>query len=155
MARKSSFRRLLTPGRVISGVVILAGLALFIFSFLSTTDLPVTQLELEAGILGPQRLNVWLDPDPPELGDLTVIAQVVDVGGNPRLANSIKFMLGRSDDQPASSVEGVEMEAGDMTKRGRFRASLEIVEPGDWWIAIEIDLGTQHLSAQLPVRVSE
>jgi len=155
MARKSSARRLLTPGRVIAGVVTLAGLALFMFSIFRTTDLPATQLELEAGILGPRRLNVWLDPDPPELGDLNVIAQVVDSGGYPRLPDSIKFILGRSDEQPVSSVVGAEMEAGDFTKRGRFRALLEIVEPGDWWRDIEIDLGTQRLSAKLPVYVAK
>ena len=146
-------RRLFTPGWTTPALVIVATLALFLFFFFRTVNSPTVQLTVDMGSMGQHLLNVWLDPDPPRAPGTTIIAQVVDVGGNPRLANSVTFRAGRGEGEPVSEKEGALMNATNRTERGRFRTVLDFPEPGGWWIDVEIDMGVEHATVRLPVQV--
>ena len=148
-------RRLLTPGRAILVLAIVATLALALFVFLRTVNSPTAQLPVDMGGMGRHLLNIWLDPDPPETAETVIIAQVVDLGGNPRPANSVTFRVGRGEGGPISEKEGAPMDAPSRTEFGRFRTVLDFPGPGGWWIDIEIDMGGEHVTVRLPVQVAQ
>ena len=161
MATRSdiSSRHLLTRGRVIMFMVILAGLLLVLFSMSRTVTVnqPTMQVQVDMGSMGLHRLNIWLDPDPPMLGMTTIIAQVVNLGGFPIAANSIAFRVGRGEGEPGIEESGVLIyyDSGNWAETGRYSAILDFPGPGDAWIDVVIRMAGQQGAARVPVQVSQ
>ena len=151
-----SSRRLLTPGRIITILVILVALLLVLVSMFRTVERPTMQVAVDMGSMGLHQLNIWLDPDPPTLGMTTIIAQVVNQGGTPIGANSITFRVGRGEGEPGLEKSGILIGADVINRAqfGRYRAVLDFPSPGDAWIDVVIRMAGQQGTARVPVQVS-
>ena len=153
--RKSPVKRILTPGRVIIGALLLLAAPLIFYSMQRSVDQPTAQLTVNMPGTGQEFVNIWLEPDPPKATGVNVIAQIADIGGTPGMANSMEFRVGRGDGSPVSvqAGEAIVMYEMNMAKRGRFSALLQFPEPGDWWIDVVVTMGGQQGVVRLPVKV--
>ena len=154
-AKRHPERRLLTPGRVVTALPLLAGLVLFLVVFPMTVNPPTTQIEMDMGSMGRHLVNVWLEPDPPRVEKATVIAQVVDRGGNPRASSAIDFLVGLGEGDPIQEKSGEPTNATDRTEFGRFRVLLDFPDAGVWWMDVVVQMGGQKATVRLPVQVAE
>lgn len=154
-AERHTRRRLLTPGRAVTALVILAAAVLFIIVLTRTANSPTTQVGVDMGSMGKHLVNIWMDPDPPRVGSVTVVAQVVDQGGNPRASSAINFLVGRGQGGPVLEKSGEPMDAGDRTEFGRFRALLDFTEAGGWWMDVVVQMSGQRATVRIPVQVAE
>ena len=146
-------RRIPTRGAAISAVIAGAAIFLVVFS-LRTIDKPTHQFRVVMGSMGEHLINVWLDPDPPGVGQLVVTAQATDVGGNPRSSSMMIFLASPKSGGALIQQEGIPIEVKDQTDVGRFMASLDLSEPGEWVLNVKVVMGGEGVSVSIPVLVA-
>ena len=149
-------RRFLAPGPVIFALLVAGGLVLAVTVMQRTTVGPTVQLPLAMEGMPAHLLNVWIEPDVLRVGEAAVTAQVVDLGGNARVASSIGFRIARTvqqEGEQAPLVDGVALAVTGRTIAGRFRAVLPVGEPGAWLIEVVVQMQGRTASVRFPVEV--
>jgi hypothetical protein len=152
---RALIRRALTPGRAIPVLAILAAIVLFLIVFPKNVNSPTIQVEVDMGSMGRHIVNIWMDPNPPRVGEVTVTAQVVDQGGNPAMTSAVNFQLGRRESGTMMAESGEPMEATDRTKFGRFQTLLDFPDAGEWWMDVGVLVRGQMAKIRIPFQVAD
>ena len=106
------------------------------------------------GSMGEHLINVWLEPDRPVVGQLVVTAQAADVGGNPRSSSMMIFLASPQSGGALIQQEGIPVEVQSRTDIGRFWATLDLSEPGGWFVDVKVVMGGEGVSVAIPVQVA-
>lgn len=146
--------RRVSIGLVISAVVVAVVAVLFVLVFSQTSSPPSNQVSLTMWSMGQHLLNVWLEPDPPQVGSLIVTGQVVDTGGNPRLSSSMTFKASPEETGSPVEREGNPVEVRDRLDNGKFRASMDLLQPGAWILEVDIVMQGRRATVQIPFQVT-
>lgn len=146
-------RRFLAPGPVIFALLAAGGLALVVTSMLSTTSGPTVQLPLTMEGMPPHLLNVWIEPESLTVGEAAVTAQVVDLGGNARVASHIGFRIAQQEVEQAPLTAGVALPVTGRTEAGKYRATVSLAEAGSWLIEVVVQMQGRTASVRFPVEV--
>ena len=145
-------RRFLGPGPLIFALLAAGGLALAVTTMLRTTSGPTVQLPLAMEGMPAHMLNVWIEPNPPEVGEAALTAQVVDLGGNARVASHIGFRVAQEEGEQAPLAAGVALPVtGGRTEAGKYRATVSLPEPGAWLIEVVVQMQGRTASVRFPV----
>ena len=145
-------RRFLSRGLVIFALVVAVVIALVLIP-LTTLSGPTVQLPLTMEGMPAHLLNVWIDPESLTVGQAAVTAQVVDLGGNARVASHIGFRIAQQDVEQAPLTVGVAQPVTGRTEAGKYRAAVSFAEAGSWLIEVVVQMQGRTASVRFPVEV--
>lgn len=98
-------------------------------------------------------LNVWIEPNPPRVGEAAITAQVVDLGGNARVASHIGFRIAQEEGEQAPLAAGAALPVTGRTEAGKYRATVSLPEVGSWTIEVVVQMQGRTASVSFPVEV--
>lgn len=145
-------RKWFSTGRVLVGGTLIIAVSLAVVALLSTVSVPTIQAEVEMPGMAPHLLSLWFDASQDPGGPMEVTGQLLDAGGTPVSASSMRFSVIGSDDSVSSSDAGVPLPMTNLADRWRFRAVVQIPAAGEWDLDVELQMSGRSATARIPIQ---
>ncbi len=140
----------MTRGRILVGAAILAISVAALVLMFSSTNRPTVQQPFVMPGMGTHFLNLWIQPDPPQLGSAELVFQVVDVGGNPRSVEAIAVGLSGAAGEVIDDIDGTAIPLTNRTDAGRFRVNVQLLSQGEWEAVVTAQMNGQRSTVRVP-----
>lgn len=86
-------------------------------------------------------VNLWVAPNPPKVGKVTLTIQVASIIGTPTELNAVSVHLARPDGSRTGEVDATRLATGENPKSG-WSTVVDVDRPGAWQVVVHTDAGS-------------
>jgi hypothetical protein len=144
-------RKWFSTGRVLVGGTLIVAVSLAVVALLSTVSVPTVQAKVEMPGMAPHLLSLWFDSTQDPRGAMEITGQLLDAGGTPVPASSMRFSVIGADASLLSSEVGIPLPITNLADRWRFRAVAQIPAAGNWDLDVEVLMSGQSATVRIPI----
>jgi hypothetical protein len=145
-------RKWFSTGRVLVGGTLAVAVSLAVVALVSTVSVPTVQTKVEMPGMAPHLLSLWFDATQDPGGPMEIIGQLLDAGGTPVSASSMRFSIVGSDDSLLSSEVGEPLPSSNPGDIWRFRAVVQKPAGGGWDLDVELQMSGRSATARIPIQ---
>jgi hypothetical protein len=144
-------RKWFTTGRVLVGGSVIVAVPLAIMALLNTVSVPTVQADVNMPGMAPHLLSLWFELPQDQGGPMEITGQLLDAGGTPVPANSMRFSIVDNDDSLLSTEAGEPLPGSNRGDLWRFRGVVQTPTAGDWDLDVELQMSGRSATARIAV----
>jgi hypothetical protein len=131
---------------------LIVAVSLAVVALLSTVSVPTVQAKVEMPGMAPHLLSLWFDSTQDPGGAMEITGQLLDAGGTPVSASSMRFSVIGADGSLLSSEVGIPLPITNLADRWRFRAMVQISAAGNWDFDVEVQMSGRSATVRIPIQ---